>query len=292
MTENADTTLGVLHDEALAQEWELVLLAQGLSPRMHWTPEGIVLTVPSAEGAQALAELAAYERENPPKALQSAPAVAPVQVLAGTLVGFALFEFFAVTVLWHTALPWMQRGSAQASRILEGEWWRSVTALTLHANLPHALSNALAIAVFFGAAAGQMGAGAAGMLILLAGAGGNVANALWRGALHTSVGASTAIFGAVGMLGSLALLQRRHTVDTRRRAWVAVAAALALLGMLGTGSGRVDVVAHLLGFLVGSVLGLLMAVVCPSPPGPIVQWTCGSATVGVLVYCWILALGV
>ena len=32
MTDNADTILGVVHDEALAHEWELVLLAQGLSP--------------------------------------------------------------------------------------------------------------------------------------------------------------------------------------------------------------------------------------------------------------------
>ena len=137
-----------------------------------------------------------------------------------------------------------------------------------------------------------MGVGVTGILVVLAGAGGNVANALLRGAPHTSVGASTAIFGAVGMLGSLAILQRRHTADHRRRAWVAVAAALALLGILGTGSGRVDVVAHLLGFLAGSVLGLLMAIVCPSPPGPIVQWICGGATIGMLVYCWILALGV
>lgn len=291
MTDHADTILGVLHDEALAQEWELVLLAQGLSPRLRWTSEGIVLSVPSAEGTQALAELAAYTAENPPEALPSAPTETPIPVLAGTLVGFALFEFFAVTTLWHRKLPWTQRGSAHASRILEGEWWRSVTALTLHADLAHALSNAFAMAIFFGAACAQVGVGVAGALVLLAGAGGNVANAFLRGPLHTSVGASTAIFGAVGILGSLGLLQRHHTVGNSRRAWMTAAAALALLGMLGTGSGRVDVVAHLLGFLVGSVLGLLMALLCPTPPGPIVQWLCGSAAIGTLVYCWTLALG-
>jgi hypothetical protein len=73
---------------------------------------------------------------------------------------------------------------------------------------------------------------------------------------------------------------------------VAVAAALALLSILGTGGGRVDVVAHLLGFLVGSVLGLGMAVVSPAAPGSGVQWLCGGVTIGLLVYAWHLALSV
>jgi membrane associated rhomboid family serine protease len=186
----------------------------------------------------------------------------------------------------------MQSGNAQAGRILDGEWWRSVTALTLHANLPHALSNAVALAVFFGAASGQIGVGATSLLVLLAGAGGNLANAFLRGGLHTSVGASTAIFAAVGLLGSLAIFQRYQNAASRRRAWVAIAAALALLGMLGTGGGRVDVVAHLLGFVTGSVLGVPMALMCPDLLPRLVQWLCGSATIGVLVLCWTLALGI
>src|SRR5207237_567665 len=44
--------------------------------------------------------------------------------------------------------PWFERGSAVAARILGGEWWRAVTALTLHANLAHLLANAVACGLF------------------------------------------------------------------------------------------------------------------------------------------------
>jgi hypothetical protein len=43
-----------------------VLLAQGLSPSLRRSPEGLVLSVPEAEVDRALASLSAYEQENPP----------------------------------------------------------------------------------------------------------------------------------------------------------------------------------------------------------------------------------
>jgi len=70
-----------------------------------------------------------------------------------------------------------------------------------------------------------------------------------------------------------------------------MAAALALLGMLGAGSGRVDVLAHLLGFLAGGALGAAIALVSPRPLGSTFQWISGGATFGVIIYCWALAFG-
>jgi rhomboid protease GluP len=187
-------------------------------------------------------------------------------------------------------VQWFERGSADADRILQGELWRTVTALSLHANLAHALSNAIGITVFLGALSSILGPGLSSALVLLAGAGGNLANALIYGSSHVSIGASTSVFGAVGMLGGLGLARRGQRKVPRRRAWVPVAAALALLAMLGTGGERVDVLAHLFGFLFGGVLGLLFAFVAPSPPGRLVQWVCGSAAFAVLIFCWLLAL--
>jgi len=83
---------------------------------------------------------------------------------------------------------------------------------------------------------------------------------------------------------------RRTTALSRRRAWLPVAAALALLGMLGTGGERVDIWAHLFGLLVGGVLGILIALVTRRTAGLGIQWACGSATVAMLVYCWTLAI--
>jgi membrane associated rhomboid family serine protease len=187
-------------------------------------------------------------------------------------------------------VPWFERGSADADRILGGELWRTVTALTLHADIVHVLSNAIAAAIFLGAVYSMLGVGLGSALVLVAGAGGNLANALLHGSSHVSVGASTAIFAAVGLLGSFGMIRRRRATP-RRRAWLPVAAALALLAMLGTGGQRVDVLAHLFGFLLGGVLGILFAFVAPDPPGLGMQWLCGLTTLALLIYCWTLALG-
>jgi membrane associated rhomboid family serine protease len=187
-------------------------------------------------------------------------------------------------------IEWFERGSADARRILDGELWRSVTALTLHADIAHALSNAIAISIFFGALAGLTGVGLGSVLILFAGAGGNFANSVVHGWPHDSVGASTAIFGAVGILGGLAAVRRRRVIGEKRRAWIAIAAAFALLGMLGTGGARVDFLAHVLGLLTGVVLGLTAAAITSQPPSNVVQWLCGLAACALVLGSWLMAL--
>jgi rhomboid protease GluP len=290
MTDDSETILRIVRDETLVREWELVLLAQGLSPKTQRTQDGIVLTVPGEQAHRALAAIAAYESENLSKVQQKNVQIESMNLPAGIVAGLLLLGFFTYTVVWNSTVPWTARGSANASLIIDGELWRTVTALTLHADAAHALSNAVAIALFFGAAAGQLGVGVAAALVLLAGAAGNLGNAFLHGSPHDSLGASTSIFGAVGILGSLALMRRRRATPDKRRAWISIAAALALLGMLGAGDGRVDVAAHLLGFLTGAVIGVLMGLVFPRPLGRIIQSICGGFSFAVIVYCWALAL--
>jgi membrane associated rhomboid family serine protease len=93
--------------------------------------------------------------------------------------------------------------------------------------------------------------------MLAAGAGGNLINAFVRGYGHNAIGASTAVFGAVGVLATLQL-PRRLAVQAhglaRMRVWAPVAAGLALLAFLGS-SPNSDVGAHLFGFACGAALG-------------------------------------
>ncbi len=289
MNADGQILLRVTSDRQLAEEWELVLLAQGLSPSLGQDPDGVVLRVPPAEVSKALASLSAYERENRYKPTAQSEPMSPGSILSGLAAGLMLLLFYFITVLWLPVLPWLARGSADAERILQGELWRTVTALTLHADVAHVLSNAVAAAVFVSAVASLMGVGLGAALVLLAGAGGNLVNAILRGAPHVAVGASTAVFGAVGVLAGLALTRRRQSALNRRRAWLPVAAALALLGMLGAGGGRVDIWAHLLGLLVGALQGILVALVTPRAPLAPVQWSCGAAAVALIIYSWITA---
>jgi membrane associated rhomboid family serine protease len=285
LIQGPEISLRVTRDQKLAEEWQLALLAQGLSPSLSWTSEGFVLTVPGTEVERALIGLSAYERENPPELDVAKEPAQPPDLVTGAAVAGMVLLFFFITE-WQAALPWFERGSADADRILGGEFWRIVTALTLHANLPHVLSNAVGIALFLSILSSMLGPGLASALVLLAGAGGNLVNAFVHGGAHVSVGASTAVFGAVGMLGGLGLASHRRK-SASRRAWLTVAAALALLAMLGTGGERVDVLSHFFGFLSGVVLGLLCAFIAPHPPARLFQWICGGAALVVLFGCWL-----
>ncbi|MGH7874966.1 MAG: rhomboid family intramembrane serine protease [Candidatus Binatia bacterium] len=288
MSQGRQILLRVTGNHRLADEWELVLLAQGLSPSLRRTSDGFVLSVPEEQLHLARASLSAYEQENPQKLAERIEPIEPGSVLAGIALALMLLLFFFVTVQGLPALSWFARGSADAQRIMEGELWRTVTALTLHADVAHVLSNAVAAALFYGALSSMLGAGLGGALVLLAGAGGNLANAFLHGSPHVAIGASTAVFGAVGMLGALGMRRRRRVLSWWR-AWLPIAAALALLGMLGSGGERVDIWAHLCGLVVGVVLGIFIAAVAPRAPKASIQWACGTAAIAVIVYCWLLA---
>jgi membrane associated rhomboid family serine protease len=274
-----------------------VLTAEGLSPSVRSGPEGFVLGVPIDEAERAADIISAYESEKRDqesrreRESQREPVpIAAGSVRAGLAVSAALLVFFFLTGPRNATVIWFERGSADAERILLGELWRTVTALTLHADVAHVLANALFGALFLSAVCGALGAGVGCALVLLSGAGGNLANALFQSSHHVSVGASTAVFGAVGLLSGLAVARRRRQRSLRRHAWVPVGAGLAILAMLGTTGTRVDLWAHLFGLLVGGTLGIPVGFALPRPAGPLVQWILGGAALLAVLYCWGLAL--
>ncbi|MFQ5846653.1 MAG: rhomboid family intramembrane serine protease [Candidatus Methylomirabilales bacterium] len=289
MNMESEIPLRVAPERALAEEWALVLIAEGLTPRVRAAQEGYVLGVPAEEVERAGAALTAYEHENPIEPQEGEEPAGAGHLWTGLGVAGVLLAFFFVTGPWDPGVYWFERGSADAERILLGEIWRIVTALTLHADLGHAVANAIAGAVVLGAVCRLLGSGLGSALVLFAGAGGNLVNAFVHGSLHVSVGASTAVFGAVGVLVGLGVVRRRRRARHGRRAWVPIAAGLALLAMLGMGK-RADLWAHLFGLLVGGGLGLVVALAVPRRPGPRVQWALGSAAFAVLICCWALAL--
>jgi membrane associated rhomboid family serine protease len=280
----------VAPNRRIADEWALVLIAEGLSPTVARQGRAFLLHVPAGEEERASQILATYARENRRPEPPPAEPVASGPLLAGVAASIGLLAFFLVTGPWSEETIWFERGSADSRRILLGEIWRSVTALTLHADLAHAIGNAIAGALFVTAVCRSWGQGLGCALVLAAGAGGNLLNAWLRGDPHVSVGASTAVFGAVGILGGLGLARRRRRGARGRRSWAPVAAALALLAMLGTAGERVDFGAHLFGLLVGSVLGSLVAFALSRPPGTLVQWSLGTAVIASILVCWALAL--
>jgi len=243
-----------------AELWELVLHARAIPCRLERAGLGRRLLVPPDRMEEALRELRLFEEENrdwPP------PPTAPAPLVENTLVTLSVLllvaTFHNITLLKHPIpglgpVDWVGIGGAAAGEIRDGQWWRTVTALTLHSGPVHLLGNLLIGGVFIVLLCRELGSGLAWCLLLLSGILGNLANAMFQPAYHNSIGASTLVFGAVGILGALRL--GRPGRRWRRRWLLPAAAALSLLAMLGTEGENTDLGAHLFGFVFGALLGL------------------------------------
>ena len=132
--------------------------------------------------------------------------------------------------------------------------------------------------------------GGVGWLLTLGAAGlANAINVLIQGPGHLAIGASTAVFAALGLLSGLG--------SAREKRWPAVlaplGAGLALLAWLGSGGERTDVGAHLFGFAVGLALSLGLrkaGSVNKQTMRQMPQGLCGLAALGLMGAAWILAV--
>jgi rhomboid protease GluP len=282
----------VVPDRARADEWALVLAAADVPHWFRRRLDGWALVVPASDAAAALEILDAYDRENPPPAARGddAGADAPSRplTLAGAYAALLLIGGFAISGPRAGQSEWFQRGSADAARMLAGEWWRAVTALTLHADVPHLLGNVVGCALLVTAVCQQLGAGVGLCLLVLAGAGGNVLTAAVHRGGHVSVGASTAIFAALGILAALRVARPGRAASRSRTWWIVAAASLALLALLGTGP-HADVLAHVFGLLTGAAVGMLVAFTMPRIPPAWVQWLLVGTAGAAVAVAWRVA---
>jgi rhomboid protease GluP len=264
-----------------AMDLSLVLDAENIPHELRQEDdERWVLVVDDADAPRADQALAAFERENPRGEI---PAELPQPWTTGVPAGLAFFLALLALHVWtgpdSVASVWFQRGSAEAAAILRGEWWRAVTALTLHADAGHAAGNAVLGGLLLALLARALGSGVASLLMLFSGALGTLATAALLRHDFASIGASTAVFGALGALAALP----QH----RRKAWLPLAAAVALLGFLGT-SKRADLAGHLCGFVAGVLLGALAAL-APRLRNSALQAALALLAAALPVLAWVVA---
>ena len=272
-------------------EASLVLTAVDVQHAVVQDEHDWCVRVPDEVAPAAIAHLEKYRLENQP----SLPAPVPVQVDSGWsgVLGFLLViwavPFFQANDLF--GWDWRSIGRLEAGLVMGGEWWRTITALTLHADLPHILGNS-AFGAVFGLFAGRfLGSGLAWLLILTAGAIGNALAASLRPDEFQAIGASTATFAALAL--SSAFVWRRGYFRGRgwRRAFAPIFAAIALLSFTGIGTERTDVLAHFSGFTCGLLLGLWAADWPIRRLGRIGQRLCGGAALLLVVLAWAQAPG-
>lgn len=251
--------VGEFATEQQAAEHGLVILAAGAAYWLQPSNVGWSVLVETARADHVRSQLAAYAREStrwPPPPFVDPWTPRPADLLTPLLwVAAALAAFHAFPP--GSAAAELGRLDAHAV-IANGEVWRLFTALFLHADVGHLAANLCSGALIFTAIVHTFGTRRGWFLLAAGGILGNALVALVAASPgHFSVGASTAIFAGVGLLtGRAARLRWRSPHPHRWRGFFSAAATgLIVLGLYGAGGQRVDVGAHLAGFLAGAVLG-------------------------------------
>ena len=276
-----------------ATELRFVLESVGVRSKLQQFRGGWLIIVSSQSAVQASEEISAYRSEIT-ESRERRPAVTPVY--GGALMG--AFSYAGVLMLvalllgrstW--GLNWWSAGRMQAGLVMEGQFWRCFTALTLHLDPGHIGSN-LVFGCVFGLMAGRiLGGGVAWLVIVFSGALGNWVNALLQSADHASIGASTAVFSALGVLISHALQPRSGPRESFLKRWSPLIGGLVLFGLTGIGGENTDVTAHATGLLAGLALGWAGAAL-PADwlRSRSVQLTSGVVAMTVVAVAWGLAL--
>jgi len=163
---------------------------------------------------------------------------------------------------WHNMIheKLVREYGSSALYILQGEYFRAVTALMLHADIGHLFGNLIGLFVFGTGVLSLTGYGRGILMVLLSGFFGNVTNAYFKKGAFLSIGASTCILGAAGILTALQIAKKKESSMSLIQTFTPFAAGMALLGFL-SGGENTDISAHLFGFLWGLFIGMVYSTI-------------------------------
>ena len=236
-------------------EWSLVLSSVFIEHKV--LSQGIQLNiyVRDKDFKRAVLEILEYERENRTVETGNKFVVPRHNMEASLWILFCLFIFHLITV--NSRFPFLDLGCADSWAIYKGEWWRLITALTLHENIPHVISNIFWEGIFIYFLLIYIPPAMAWFLILLSGILGNLLNFYYHSLNHISLGFSTCVFGTLGIgIGFRSLSQVKDI-------GLYIMCGLGLLAMLGMGTKGIDVSSHVFGLLCGFLIGIFNRVIIP-----------------------------
>jgi len=271
-----------------AMDWALVLASQGIGAKIDRDDDGDgwCLLVSAHDGQKAFAAIRQYHVENRGWTWRQTASWPRTFVNWGSLAwAVALALFF-----WRSNVDgaWQNAGIMDSAAVGSGQWWRIFTAMTLHQNPEHLVSNLLAGTILIGLAMGRFGTGLGLLASFLAGVCGNLVSLLLNAKPFVGLGASGMVMGALGLVAAQSL--RRQPGESLKRRLVGVAAGILLFVWYGVSPGS-DIPAHLGGFLAGLAFGtLLLLAPSRSLRSRAFNLLAGIVTVLLLAAAWRLAL--
>ncbi len=251
-----------------------------------------IIIVPREIAEKSRYELWQYDQENEvPK--PRAPVIVPVYQsgvpgVAAYVVIICLVAWLAGEALFNR--DWYIAGAVDGKLIREGEWWRTITALTLHSGVRHLAGN-IGFGILFGLLAGRLvGSGVAWFGIVVASSAANFLNTYLLASTHRSIGASTAVFAALGLVSGFVWRAKLMAQDRWPYRLGPIVGGIALLAYTGTGDEKTDIGAHLAGFVCGFVCGMLLTLVSHHLKQKNLQLACGIGAAVMVVLSWLIAL--
>jgi rhomboid protease GluP len=251
-----------------------------------------ILVVPRNVAERAKYEIWQYDKENRPA---RRPAVRRMPAFQNAVPGVVVYIFIICLVAWLAgenafSRDWLSAGRVDGDLIRQGEWWRTMTALTLHSGLRHLAGN-IVFGTLFGILAGRLfGSGLTWLCVLMASGLANTLNTLLLDSRHRSIGASTAVFAALGLVAGFVWRAKLMAQDRWAYRLGPIVGGVALLAYTGTGGPNTDIGAHLAGFVCGFGFGMLLTLLPSIPRSEQFQLLCGAFTVATLVMAWLVAL--
>ncbi len=267
----------------------LVLLSQGIEHRLVRSEEGPfhIFIVPEMESA-AKTQLELYHKENPPK--EENP---PIPLSFSLQPLWVLLAPILVTLLQFTdKINLHSEGVSDAAKVLKGEWWRSLTAQTLHGDARHLASNLLCGYIVMNMITFRIPLLRLAPFIAVAAA---VANLCVSATVQTdfrSLGFSTFVFAAIGCLSVIEFRLMPKESHGMLRRFAPLCGATSLAVFLGLGENA-DILGHAYGFVAGLFCGFI-------PKKKSLRWGTPLSSadgIGLLMYyglyllAWKLALG-
>jgi rhomboid protease GluP len=265
-----------------AMDWGLVLASQGIEAIINRSEAGWELIVEAREYKRAQEALEQYRIENRGWKWKY-PLPGSELVFHWGSVGWVVV--IAAADYWSNLIwpPARSAGILDSRHPVSGEWWRLFTAMSLHQNLAHLMSNATTGFVLLGLAMARFGAGVALLAAFLAGAAGNAADLLIYSEPHRSLGASGMVTGALGLITSQSFAFWRKFRTGAKFLMRAAAGGVLILVLIGF-EPDADIAAHVGGFGLGHVKPATLQ----RGPANILSM---AAVVALFLATWLLALG-
>ncbi len=185
----------------------------------------------------------------PSKSYWATPIILDLNILV-----FLLMMFSGLGILSPQGIELIKWGANFKPLTTDGEWWRLLTSIFLHAGFLHLANNMIALFFIGPFLETSIGSKKFMIIYLMTGLIASITSLLYHDAM-VSVGASGAIFGMYGLLVALMILRyidKNLTAILR----VSVAIFIGLNLIMGLGGG-IDMAAHLGGLISGFVIGII-----------------------------------